>query len=77
MTSVLREVMERGGEEMEGPSHAGDALVAWPTLWPLLRHEGEEQEKQHRRGETCPCDTAGINEHTGHSRVCHGAFPFT
>lgn len=35
------------------------------------------QERQHRRGQRCPRGTAGVREHTGHSRVCHGLFPAT
>lgn len=40
MISLLQVVMERGREETEGPSQAGDVLVAWPTPWPALRRVG-------------------------------------
>lgn len=70
MISLLEEVMERGREEAEGPSEAGDMLGAGAELC-------GGQEKQHRRAQRCPSGTAGVREHTGQSRVCHGVFPAT
>jgi len=62
---------------MEGPSQAGDILVAWLIPWPALRHvRGQGQEKQCRRAEICSSDTAGIEECAQHSRVHHRTFPF-
>lgn len=66
MVSLLQEIMEGGKEETEGPSQAGDVLVTWLIPWQALRHVGcQGQEKQLGRSETCPFDTAGIEEHTG------------